>query len=225
MPGNLIMSTGWPYYILPPVQQSGAYNTKYMIQTCTTCFCVPFSSMISEHFLFLISTTPASLDHILGVISTTLLRKVPRLTSCGSQAGDQCLLKGGICLFRLAQLKISYGWWSMAHYLELNRSQDAPKHCPTFDSLTQCFASANFRSPPVRLQFCLPPYSITDLHSPVQQHIYSAKYRKCLLTYYPRYFWKIRTLWTLWKFKFQMSEEVFQVKSWALSRLQKAASK
>ena len=39
-------------------------------------------------------------------------------------------------------------------YLELNRSQDAPKHCPTFDSLTQCFASAHFRSPPVRLQFC-----------------------------------------------------------------------
>ena len=34
--------------------QSGAYNTKYMIQTCTTCFCVPFSSLISEHFLFLI---------------------------------------------------------------------------------------------------------------------------------------------------------------------------
>ena len=149
MPGNLIMSTGWPYYILPPVQQSGAYNTKYMIQTCTTCFCVPFSSMISEHFLFLISTTPTSLDHILGVISTTLLRKVPRLTSCGSQAGDQCLLKGGIFLFRLAQLKIGYGWWSMAHYLELNRSQDAPKHCPTFDSLTQCFANANFRSPPI----------------------------------------------------------------------------
>ena len=59
--------------------------------------------------------------------------------------------------------------------LELNTSQEAPMHCPTLDSLTQCFASAHFRSPPVRLQFAsssppislrlqfrLPPYSITD---------------------------------------------------------------
>ena len=37
------------------VDWSGAYNTKNMIQTCTTCFCVPFS------------------HHIISVISTTLL--------------------------------------------------------------------------------------------------------------------------------------------------------
>ena len=148
-------------------------------------------------------------------------RQVPRLTSCGSQAGDQCLLKGGIFLFRLAQLRIGYEWASMAHiwnWTHLRKPLSTAQ--PLIHSLSALLVLILGR-----LQFCLPPYSITDLHSPVQQHIYSAKYRKCLLTYYPRYSWNIRTLWTLWKFKFQMSEEVFQVKSWALSRLQKAASK
>ena len=42
-------------------------------------------------------------------------RQVPRLTSCGSQAGDQCPKNWGIFLFGLTQLKISYGWGSMAH--------------------------------------------------------------------------------------------------------------
>ena len=38
-------------------------------------------------------------------------------------------------------------------YLEFNRSQEAPKHCPTFDSLTQSCARAHFRLPPVCPQF------------------------------------------------------------------------
>ena len=42
-------------------------------------------------------------------------RQVPRLTSCGSQAGDQYPKNRGIFLFGLTQLKISYGWGSMAH--------------------------------------------------------------------------------------------------------------
>ena len=39
-------------------------------------------------------------------------RQVPRLTLV-SQTGDQCLLKRGIFLFRLEQLKIGFGWGSM----------------------------------------------------------------------------------------------------------------
>ena len=44
-------------------------------------------------------------------------------------------------------------------YLEFNRSQEAPKHCPTFDSLIQCCAIAHFRLPPVCPRFApsLPP--------------------------------------------------------------------
>ena len=50
-----------------------------------------------------------------GVWHNVSRRQVPRLTSCGSQAGDQCLLKGVIFLFGLSQFRIGYGWASMAH--------------------------------------------------------------------------------------------------------------
>ena len=62
-------------------------------------------------------------------------------------------LKQGNFSFRA---RTAQNWLRMGKYgtyLEFNTSQEAPKHCPTFDSPTQCFASAHFRSPPVRLQF------------------------------------------------------------------------
>ena len=90
--------------------------------------------------------------------------------------------KGGNFSF---QARTAQNWLRMVKYgtyLELNRSQDAPKHCPTFDSLTQCFASAHFRSPPVRLrlrlQFGSPPIwfasiSITDFSPAVKPYFLS----------------------------------------------------
>ena len=70
-------------------------------------------------------------------------------------------LKQGNFSFRA---RTAQNWLRMGKYgtyLELNASQEAPKHCPTLDSLTQCFASAHLRSPPVRLrlrlQFGSPP--------------------------------------------------------------------
>ena len=81
--------------------------------------------------------------------------------------------KGGNFSF---QARTAQNWLRMVKYgtyLELNRSQDAPMHCPTFDSLTQCFASAHFRSPPVRLQFGSPPYSITDFSRAVKPYFLS----------------------------------------------------
>ena len=63
---------------------------------------------------------------------------------------------------RTAQNRLRMGKYGT--YLEFNTSQEAPKHCPTLDSPTQCFASAHFRSPPVRLQFAsdfaAPPISL-----------------------------------------------------------------
>ena len=41
-------------------------------------------------------------------------RQVPRLTSCGSQAGDQCPKKWGISLLRLVQIKIFAGLATVA---------------------------------------------------------------------------------------------------------------
>ena len=38
----------------------------------------------------------------------------PQPTPTGGGLGDQCLLKRGIFLFRLEQLKIGFGWGSMA---------------------------------------------------------------------------------------------------------------
>ena len=101
-------------------------------------------------------------------------RHVPRLTSCGSQAGDQCLLKGGIFF----QACTAQNWLRMVKYgtyLDLNTSQEAPKHCPTLDALTQCFASAHFRSPPVRLQFRSPsnfaaPPIWREIHSNLERN-------------------------------------------------------
>ena len=94
-----------------------------------------FSLLPSEHMMFplnilILNSSPPPKNHphrspyiyVFSVppkewtpCSQGQTRQVPRLTSCGSQAGDQCLWKGGIFLFRLAQLRIGYGWWSMAH--------------------------------------------------------------------------------------------------------------
>ena len=50
------------------------------------------------------------------------------------------------------QAHTAQNWLRMGKYgiyLEFNRSQEAPKHCQTFDSLTQYCAGVHFRSPPV----------------------------------------------------------------------------
>ena len=69
-------------------------------------------------------------------------------------------------------------------YLEFNRSQEAPKHCPTFDSLTQSCARAHFRLPPVCPRFApsLPPVcpqfdwhciSVTDFFQTVNPYFWN----------------------------------------------------
>ena len=98
-------------------------------------------------------------------------RQVPCLTSCGSQAGDQCLLKGVIFLFGLSQFRIGYGWASMAHiwnatHLRKPLSTAQPSIHPLSALLVLILGRLQFASssPPIslRLQFRLPPYSITD---------------------------------------------------------------
>ena len=58
---------------------------------------------------------------------------------------------------RTAQNQLRMGKYGT--YLEFYRSQEAPKHCPTFDSLTQSCARAHFSLPPVCPRFApsLPP--------------------------------------------------------------------
>ena len=70
--------------------------------------------------------------------------------------------KGGNFSFRALTVQNWLRMGKYGTYLEFNTSQEAPKHCPTLDSPTQCFASAHFRSPPVRLQFASssPPISL-----------------------------------------------------------------
>ena len=77
-------------------------------------------------------------------------------------------------------------------YLEFYRSQEAPKHCPTFDSLTQSCARAHFRLPPVCPRFApsLPPVcpqfdwhciSVTDFFQTVNPYFWnnSLGYHQC----------------------------------------------
>ena len=94
--------------------------------------------------------------------STIQLRQVPRLTSCGSQAGDQCLLKGVIFLFGLSQFRIGYGWASMAHiwnstHLRKPLSTAQPSIHPLSALLVLILGRLQFASssPPIslRLQF------------------------------------------------------------------------
>ena len=75
--------------------------------------------------------------------------------------------KGGNFSFRALTVQNWLRMGKYGTYLEFNTSQEAPKHCPTLDSPTQCFASAHFRSPPVRLQFAsdfaAPPISFAPI--------------------------------------------------------------
>ena len=106
------------------------------------------------------------------------IRQVPRLTSCGSQAGDQCLLKGGIFLFRIAQLKIGYGWWSMAHIWILTHLREPLSTVqPSIHWLSALLELilGRLQEPPVAsgsLQFCLPPYSISDFSPTVKPYFF-----------------------------------------------------
>ena len=99
-----------------------------------------------------------------GLETIYIYRQVPRLTSCGSQAGDQCLLKGVIFLFELAQLRIGYGWASMAHiwnstHLRKPLSTAQPSIHPLSALqvliLGRLQFASNFAAPPIslRLQF------------------------------------------------------------------------
>ena len=109
-------------------------------------------------------------------------RQVPRLTSCGSQAGDQCLLKGVIFLFGLSQFRIGYGWASMAHiwnstHLRKPLSTAQPSIHPLSALLVLILGRLQFASssPPIslRLQFRLPPYSITDFFPTVKPYFWN----------------------------------------------------
>ena len=54
------------------------------------------------------------------------------------------------------QARTAQNWLRMGKYgtyLELNRSEEAPEHCQTLDSLIQCCAWAHFRLPPCCRQF------------------------------------------------------------------------
>ena len=85
--------------------------------------------------------------------------QVLRPTSYGKWVGRPMYLKRGNFSFqaRTAQNQLRMGKYGT--YLEFSRSQEAPKHCPTFDSLIQCCAIAHFRLPPVCPRFApsLPP--------------------------------------------------------------------
>ena len=92
-------------------------------------------------------------------LSTQRASQVLRPTSYGKWVGRPMYLKRGNFSFqaRTAQNQLRMGKYGT--YLEFNRSQEAPKHCPTFDSLIQCCAIAHFRLPPVCPRFApsLPP--------------------------------------------------------------------
>ena len=88
-------------------------------------------------------------------IVTITLSQVLRPTSYGKWVGGPMSLKQGNFSFRA---RTAQNWLRMGKYgtyLEFNRSQEAPKHCPTFDSLIQCCDGAHFRLPPVCPQFDL----------------------------------------------------------------------
>ena len=74
--------------------------------------------------------------------------QVLRPTSYGKWVGGPMSLKGGNFSFQARTDQNQPRMDKYGTYLDFNASQGAPKHCPTLDSLTQCFASAHFRSPP-----------------------------------------------------------------------------
>ena len=87
-------------------------------------------------------------EAVVGAWGQLLLSQVLRPTSYGKWVGRPMYLKRGNFSFqaRTAQNQLRMGKYGT--YLEFNRSQEAPKHCPTFDSLTQSCAIAHFRQPP-----------------------------------------------------------------------------
>ena len=78
----------------------------------------------------------------------SLHSQVLRPTSYGKWVGGPMSLKGGNFSFQARTDQNQPRMDKYGTYLDFNASQGAPKHCPTLDSLTQCFASAHFRSPP-----------------------------------------------------------------------------
>ena len=66
--------------------------------------------------------------------------QVLRPTSYGKWVGGPMSLKQGNFSFRA---RTAQNWLRMGKYgiyLELNRSEEAPEHCQTLDSLIQCCA-------------------------------------------------------------------------------------
>ena len=83
------------------------------------------------------------------------------------------------------QARTAQNWLRMGKYgtyLEWSWSQEAPEHCQTFDSLTQCYAGAHFRLPPI----CLPLHSITDFFPAMKPYFW------VLFQW-----WNILSLWVL----------------------------
>ena len=89
-----------------------------------------------------------NLQHNVSVRSPKTPSQVLRPTSYGKWVGGPMSLKGGNFSFQARTDQNQPRMDKYGTYLDFNASQGAPKHCPTLDSLTQCFARAHFRSPP-----------------------------------------------------------------------------
>ena len=94
-------------------------------------------AMVGECLIVVPSYSSWSTKQLHGQQSIIVGRQVPRLTSCGSQPGVQCLSKRRIFLSRLAQLKIGYGWGSMAHIWNWTHLREPPSTAkPSIHSLS-----------------------------------------------------------------------------------------
>ena len=127
-------------------------------------------------------------------ISLSSFSQVLRPTSYGKWVGGPMSLKGGNFSFQARTDQNQPRMDKYGTYLDFNASQGAPKHCPTLDSLTQCFARAHFRSPPGAsgsLQFCLPPYSISDFSPTVKPYFSNSE-----TTFLKHIFSTLIILWT-----------------------------
>ena len=90
------------------------------------------------------------------------------------------------------QARTAQNWLRMGKYgtyLEWSWSQEAPEHCQTSDSLTQCYAGAHFRLPPLRRQFvchCIPSLISFQQWNHISEYCFSdGIYCPCEFWYVP----------------------------------------
>ena len=157
-------------------------NTYHVNKHCANMYCANMYCVLLQRRNAQPQQDPDVSFRSIGLLIGTAARQVPRLTSCGSQAGDQCLLKGVIFLFGLSQFRIGYGWASMAHiwnstHLRKPLSTAQPSIHPLSALLVLILGRLQFASssPPIslRLQFRLPPYSITDFFPTVKPYFWN----------------------------------------------------